>query len=96
MKTLKSFYSNVRPWGWWKPVYLEIKKDDEDFQQNNAFWFDMMNCVVGIIWQSSMIVLPIYLLIRDYPKMWVSLLVFLITSVFLKYTWLDRVNQAVK
>lgn len=96
MKTLKSFYSNVRPWGWWKPVYLELKKDDEDFQQNNAFWFDMMNCVVGIIWQSSMIVLPIYLLIRDYPKMWVSLFVFLITSVFLKYTWLDRVNQSVK
>jgi solute:Na+ symporter, SSS family len=90
---LKSFYTNVRPWGWWKPVYNALKTEDESFTKNNDFYRDMVNCVIGIVWQSSMIVLPIFLLIRDYPKTLVSLFVFLITSIILKYTWLDRVRM---
>lgn len=93
METLKSFYSNVRPWGWWKPVYNSLKKEDETFEKNNDFVSDMLNCGIGIIWQSSMILLPIYLMIRDYPKMWWSIVVFLITSIILKFTWLDKVRK---
>jgi SSS family solute:Na+ symporter len=92
-KVLKSFYTNVRPWGWWKPVYTELQLEDHSFEKNNNFLMDMMNCAIGIVWQSSMIVLPIFLLIRDYPKMIVSLVVFLITSIILKYTWLDKVRK---
>ncbi|MBD0831898.1 sodium:solute symporter family protein [Aestuariibaculum sediminum] len=90
---LKSFYTNVRPWGWWKPVYLKLKEEDSNYIKNNDFWPDMLNCVIGIVWQSSMIVLPIFFLIRDYPKTFVSLVVFLGTSLILKYTWLDKVNK---
>lgn len=92
-ETLYSFYTNVRPWGWWKPIQKELQEKDPNLEGNKDFWLDMMNCAIGIIWQSSMIVLPIYLIIRDYPKMWMSLLVFAVTSVILKFTWLDRVNQ---
>ncbi|MGM8362168.1 sodium:solute symporter family protein [Flavobacterium sp. ARAG 55.4] len=92
-EVLKSFYANVRPWGFWKPVYSLLQKEDQAFEKNTEFAMDMINCVVGIVWQSSMIVLPIFLLIRDYPKMFVSLLIFLITSVILKYTWLDKVRK---
>ncbi|MBD0822814.1 sodium:solute symporter family protein [Aestuariibaculum marinum] len=90
---LKSFYTNVRPWGWWKPVYKKLKAEDASFEKNNDFLSDMLNCVIGIIWQSSMIVLPIYLLIRDYPKTLISLVVFLVTTWILKYTWLNKVNK---
>jgi SSS family solute:Na+ symporter len=31
--------------------------------------------------------------VRDYPKAIISLLVLLITSIILKYTWLDRVKK---
>lgn len=92
-EVLKSFYKNVNPWGWWKPVSDEIKKEDATFQKNNDFWWDMMNCAIGIIWQSSMILLPIYLVIRDYPKTLISLMVFIITSIILKYTWLNKVQK---
>lgn len=92
-EVLKSFYANVRPWGFWKPVYNVLKKEDQTFEKNTEFTMDMVNCVIGIVWQSSMIVLPIFLLIRDYPKMFVSLLIFLVTSVILKYTWLDKVRK---
>ena len=93
MDVLKSFYKNVRPWGWWRPVYNELKKDDTTITQNHAFWKDMLNCAIGIIWQSSMIVLPIYFMIRDYPKAFVALIVFLATSLLLKFTWLRSVKQ---
>ncbi|UMB61959.1 Na+:solute symporter [Lutibacter sp. A80] len=93
MEVLKSFYKNVHPWGFWKPVLNELKKDDKTAEKNSEFWLDMMNCAIGIVWQSSMIVLPIYLMIRDYPKMWISLVVFIITSIILKFTWLDRVRK---
>lgn len=93
MAVLKSFYKNVRPWGWWRPVYQELKNEDEGITPNREFGIDMMNCAIGIIWQSSMIVLPIYLVIRDYPKAFVAFVVFLVTSIILKYTWLDRVNK---
>ncbi|HEX9600061.1 MAG TPA: sodium:solute symporter family protein [Mariniflexile sp.] len=93
MEVLKSFYANVRPWGWWHPIYKTLKKEDETFEKNNEFKGDMLNCIIGIVWQSSMILLPIYLVIRDYPKTIVSLIVFLITSIILKYTWLDKVKK---
>lgn len=93
MSVLKSFYGNVRPWGWWNPVYCALKSEDDSFAKNNDFRSDMVNCAIGIVWQSSMIVLPIFLLIRDYPKTIVSLLVFIVTSIILKYTWLDKVRR---
>ena len=93
IEVLKSFYSTVKPWGWWKPIYRLLKKEDESFEKNTDFSMDMINCVIGIIWQSSMIVLPIFLLVRDYPKMFVSLVIFLITSIILKFAWLDKVRK---
>lgn len=93
MKVLKSFYSTVKPWGFWKPVLRELQKEDASADKNKDFWFDMMNCGIGIIWQSSMIVLPIFLLIRDYPKTLIALSIFVITSVILKFTWLDKVKE---
>ncbi|MEN2488767.1 sodium:solute symporter family protein [Flavobacterium sp. B11] len=93
MEVLKSFYSNVRPWGFWTPVYKQLKAEDQSFKKNNDFYLDMMNCVIGIVWQSSMILLPIYFIIRDYPKAGVALVVFLVTTTVLKFTWLDRVRK---
>jgi Na+/proline symporter len=93
MEVLKSFYSNVHPWGFWKPVLKELKNENSPIEKNSEFWSDMLNCAIGIIWQSSMIVLPIYFIIRDYPKAFISLGVFLVTSIILKYTWLDKVRK---
>jgi len=93
MKVLKSFYSTVHPWGWWKPVLEALNKEGKPIEKNNEFLKDMLNCGIGIIWQSSMIVLPIYFMIRDYPKAWVALAIFVLTSVLLKYTWFDRVRK---
>ena len=93
MEVLKEFYTNIRPWGWWKPVFNAIETTDKSFKKNNDFWFDMMNSAIGIVWQTSMIVLPVFLLIRDYPKTIIALIVFILTTIILKFTWLDKVRK---
>ncbi|HEA28407.1 MAG TPA: sodium:solute symporter, partial [Leeuwenhoekiella sp.] len=92
MATLKSFYKNVHPWGWWKPVRKHFKTT-ENVGKNIDFWLDMFNCGVGILWQSSMILLPIYFVIRDYELAAIWLLIFGVTTLILKFTWLDRVKD---
>ena len=92
LKTLKSFYTSVHPWGWWKPVREQLTQE-EQVGKNTDFGLDMFNCVVGIVWQSSMILLPIYLVVRDYEKTAISLLVFGVTTLILKFTWLDKVKK---
>ena len=93
LKTLKEFYTNVRPWGWWHPVYKALKAEDSTFKKNTDFSKDMLNCIIGIIWQSSMILLPVYFMIRDYTKTLLILLIFIMTSVILKFTWLDKIRK---
>ncbi|APY11542.1 sodium:solute symporter [Seonamhaeicola sp. S2-3] len=93
INTLKNFYTNVRPWGWWNPVFKSIKDTNPVFKKNNDFPIDMFNCVIGIVWQSSMILLPIYFMIRDYTNMFCVLILFAVTSVILKFTWLDKVRK---
>lgn len=93
METLKSFYKNVRPWGWWKPVLKELQIENTRIERNKDFWIDMLNCLIGVIWQSSMILLPIFLVVRDYPKMGLTFLIFLLSSLILKFTWLDKIRK---
>jgi len=92
MAVLKSFYRTVRPWGFWGPVYRQIRREDPGFQKNQDFWWDMFNLAVGLVWQVSMVTLPIYLVIQQWGRMWLSLLAFAGSSLVLKFTWYDRLG----
>ena len=48
-ETLKTFYKNVKPWGFWKPIHDKVVAEDPTFKRNRDFWRDMFNIVVGII-----------------------------------------------
>ncbi|MBT3245045.1 MAG: sodium:solute symporter [Bacteroidetes bacterium] len=87
---LKSFVRSVNPWGWWKPVHQAVIKDLPDFKPNKNLMSDMLNVVVGIIWQMTLILMPIYLVIREWTALWLSLIIFVILSIFLKFRWYDR------
>ncbi len=89
---LKSFYRTVRPWGFWDPVYRLCRAEDPAFQKNRDFPKDMFNLAVGLVWQVSMVTMPIYLVIQNWPKLWLSLGVFALTSIILKFTWYDRLG----
>jgi solute:Na+ symporter, SSS family len=92
MEVLKNFYKKVRPWGIWKPVYERVLLEQPDFKRNFNFKRDMVNIAVGIVWQVTLMLLPIYFVIREYKPMTVCLGVAVATSLFLKYNWYDKLD----
>jgi Na+/proline symporter len=91
---LKSFYRTVRPWGFWRPIYEKCHADDPAFQPNRDFPRDMFNIAVGLVWQTSLVTSPIYLVIQHWRQMWISLGVCAVTSLILKFTWYDKLEPA--
>jgi len=89
---LKSFYATVRPWGFWGPIYEKCRAENPGFQKNRDFGRDMFNIVVGLVWQTSLVTAPIYLVIQHWREMWISILVCAGTSLILKFTWYDKLG----
>ncbi|MCX6334264.1 MAG: Na+:solute symporter [Bacteroidia bacterium] len=92
-ETLKSFYKSVRPWGFWKPVHEKVLRDDPSFEGNKDFGRDMMNVTIGIIWQCSLVVFPIFLVIREWVPFVISLAVMIITTIILRFTWWKKLRD---
>ncbi len=93
-EVLKGFYKSVRPWGFWGPIREKVMAEDPSFRPNQDFKRDAFNIVVGTIWQTSLVVLPICLVIRESKGMVISLIVVVVTSVVLKKSWYDRLPSA--
>jgi len=93
-EVLMDFYKKVRPWGLWRPIYEKVKKVDPSFERNKDFSRDMVNVIVGIVWQMTFVLIPIYLLIKQFTGMWVSVGILAVTSIFLKFNWYDKLEKA--
>ena len=93
IKVLKSFYKNVRPWGFWKPILLEVQNEDSTLLPNRRFRRDMLNVMIGIIWQMGLVVWPIFLMIKKWDDLALSLAVVAVTSMALKYLWYDPLKK---
>ncbi|TPN83455.1 sodium:solute symporter family protein [Aquimarina algicola] len=93
IEVLKNFYKTTKPWGFWKPVYEKLKEEDPTFSANTDFARDMMNCVIGIIWQMTFVLSPIYLIVKDYYSLAIVLFLMVVTSIILKYTWYNRLKK---
>jgi hypothetical protein len=91
-EVLKDFYKRVRPWGFWGPVRDKVLLEDPSFRPNPDFGRDMFNVVVGVAWQTSLIALPIYAVIRKFDNAAIALAVVLVTSSVLKFTWYNHLK----
>ena len=89
---LKSFYKNVRPWGFWGPIRKLVEADDPDFKPNKDFKRDMVNVVVGTVWQTSLVALPIFFVLMQWTSALVAAVVAAVTMVFLKKNWYDNLE----
>lgn len=87
---LKNFYKKTRPWGFWKPIRLKVQAEDPDFQANRDLGRDSFNVLTGIIWQTSLTVLPVWLILHDFANAGISVMVLLLTTWLLKRYWYDR------
>lgn len=92
-KILKKFYKQVRPWGFWGPIKAKVMAEDPDFQPNKNFGRDMFNVAIGIVWQSCLTIIPIYIVIREDLPLVVSVAILGVTTLILKKNWYDKLNQ---
>jgi hypothetical protein len=92
MELLQQFYTTVRPWGFWGPVFRGCRAKNAEFQGNGNFCYDAFNLLIGMIWQIAMVAMLMYLVIQQYGRMLICLAVFVVTSVLLKFTWYDRLG----
>lgn len=87
---LIDFYKTVRPWGFWKPVKVKAMALYPDFRPNSQFRRDAFNVVIGVAWQMCMVVVPLYLMIREYWAMGVGTAIFFACTWILKKNWWDK------
>ncbi|HZJ44900.1 MAG TPA: sodium:solute symporter family protein [Pyrinomonadaceae bacterium] len=92
-EVLKNFYRNVRPWGFWKPVYEKVVQEDPTVEPNRNAARDLLNCLVGIPWQLTLVTIPLYVIFRDLRGTLISLAVLISASIFLKKFWYDRLES---
>ncbi|WP_133463908.1 sodium:solute symporter family protein, partial [Sunxiuqinia elliptica] len=62
---LKSFYKNVRPWGFWKPIHDKVVAEDPNFVKKTSLKRDAFNVALGIIGQTALVLLPIYFVLKQ-------------------------------
>lgn len=93
MEVLKSFYSNVRPWGFWEPVKMEVMAQDASFVPNKNFKLNMFNVVLGTIAQLCLTILPMYLILMQRLPLAVTVALLVIIIMILKRTWWNKLND---
>jgi len=71
----------------------KIKANDPSFQENKNFSRDLFNVIVGIVWQMTLTIMPIYLIMKYMKPFGITLFIFIITSIILKINWYDKLNQ---
>lgn len=90
---LKDFYKNVRPWGFWKPISDKLIAEDSNFKINKDFGIDMFNVFIGIVAQSVLVIIPMYIIFRQATPVYISLAVLVVCLFLLKKFWWNNLNK---
>lgn len=93
LAVLIHFYKNTHPWGAWDPIHHKIIQKEPDFQRNTAFKRDMFNVVIGVIGQTLLVVIPLYIILHEHISLMVSLIILVVCVVILKRYWWDKMNE---
>jgi len=91
-EVLKDFYRRVRPWGLWGPILAKVRAEEPTFERNKDFGRDMFNVVIGIVWQVSLVALPIYLVIQKFDSALAAAAIIAVASIVLKFTWYNHLK----
>jgi SSS family solute:Na+ symporter len=91
--TLVNFYKQVRPWGFWEPVYQKVIIDNPEFRKNTQAARDLSNVFVGVVWQTSLRLIPLFLVVYEFTSLWVAIGLSIVTTWFLKINWYDKLEE---
>ena len=92
-KVLIHFYKKTHPWGFWKPILEKIKETEPEFEKNKAFKRDMFNVSVGIVAQTLLVIIPLYLILHQHIHMLIAIGILVICAIILKKTWWNKLQR---
>ena len=92
-EVLKKFYIKTRPWGLWGPIHEKAAIDHPGLTKNKDFGRDVLNIIVGIIWQTSITAAAIFMVIQYFNQFFVCLAVVVICTLVLKFNWYDKLED---
>jgi solute:Na+ symporter, SSS family len=92
-RVLMDFYRNVRPWGFWKPIYEKVVAEDPGFVKNRDFGRDMLNIVIATFAQTLLVLLPFYIILGRYKSLGIALFALLVSGLLLKKLWYDNMDR---
>jgi Na+/proline symporter len=90
---LKSFYTNVRPWGFWEPIHDKLLTKNPNLKKNTNFRRDMFNIFIGTIAQTVLVLLPMYIVFRQSIPVYVIIGILVGCIYLLKKYWWDRLDE---
>lgn len=90
---LKDFYKNVRPWGFWGPINDLLVVENPNFKKNKDFKLDMFNVAIGIVAQTVLVIIPMYIIFRQSTPAYISLAVLVVCLLLLKKFWWNKLNE---
>lgn len=67
--------------------------DDPLFVRNKNFKLDMFNVIIGVIWQTALVVLPMFIVFHEFLYGFLTGIIAVITSIILKKTWWNRLHE---
>lgn len=90
---LLSFYKNVRPWGFWKPIHDELLQEDPTLEKNKNFKLNMFNVFLGITGQILLTLVPMYLILSRWYALGLVLALFIVIALIMRKTWWKRLTD---
>jgi Na+/proline symporter len=90
---LENFYLKVRPWGFWGPVHARLLRTHPALEANRDFARDMLNVVVGTVWQTALVAAGIFLVLQDMKALTICLGLAIVTAAILKFNWYDKLRD---
>ena len=91
---LKHFYRTTRPGASGDRSATRSCARIRRFEPNRDFWKDTINVLVGIVWQTCLTSLPIFIVLRSWDWALGAFLLLVATSVFIKFNWYDKLPAA--
>lgn len=93
IESVKAFYKQTNPWGFWAPVKEAVLAEDPHFVPNKDFKRDSFNIAVGIVWQMAQLVIPVYFMLRQNTEMVIWSAILILTSYLLKKYWWNNLKN---
>lgn len=93
MAVLKRFYLQVRPWGFWGRVHRAVAAEHPSVARNRDFGINMANIVIGTIMQTALVASPIFLVIKNFGALAITVSIGALCAAILWRTWYRRLRD---